>query len=121
MQFEIRNAKPVDGAYTETGHCAHNSYTMGYYVDRLLPENEATAKEMRDNYGMFFRTGTFPEGFLKTFEDLGNDTNIIRSSGLVFEEVYMAECQVLDKLDNYMGDKWAFEEGLIEFIFLQLF
>lgn len=107
MEFRIRDDEG------RSPHCGHQEYTYGEGDMAEYTTNAAMAQEMRDNYGLFFRTGTFPQGYLKNFVELGDNTNVIRTSGLVYEETFKAECQVLDKIDNYIMDRWAFGEGKV--------
>lgn len=127
MQFEFGTCgKDASGKLQKSCHCAESDLifdrTQSRWEDDGIPipglpesnrfpfdtpENVKMAQAVHDAYGQFFRTGTFPENTLKSYADLGADTfNVIGGTEFRYEQISKSECDVLDKADNYLWDKW---------------
>jgi len=110
MQFEYRNCeKNADNEMTKTCHCAEGSFILGRKDISQYQEQwqKDIAQRMRDAWGQFFREGTFPAGTLTSYIESGFEFNIIDRE-FYTRKAFKDECEILDKMDNYLWDKWNF-------------
>ena len=63
---------------------------------------------MKSAWGQFYREGTFPSGTLLSYKEMGFAAFIVIGTEFTQENVRANECDVLDKADNYLWDKWNF-------------
>ena len=115
VQWEFPNCDVVNGSPTKTCHCAEQEWVWSIKDPAILPSDQREeAQRLQDAYGQFFRDGTFPEGTFINYRSLETGkTNVIGTEdGLVADERFYRECQLLDKIDDYRLERWAFRTQL---------
>ena len=111
MQFEIPTCEKDEstGKNTKTCHCSEGSYINGNVrQDAIEPEHVNIVDSMKAAWGEFYRTGTFPAGTVQDYRDNDGKFNVI-DTDYRMEMVFEDECAVLDQADNYLWDKWQFD------------
>ena len=113
MEFRHRNCDPDEnGVNRKTCHCAEGDWiTGGKNVNNEEPPWDTFGVDIRNAYGEFFRTGTFPENTLKSYEALAFDAFNVLDGQFSYENVRDGECDALDAAENYNWDKWVFGDN----------
>ena len=112
MEFRFRNCdEDENGVNQKTCHCAEGGWILSTQGLNLDEPWKSFGRQIRDAFGQFFRTGTFPANTLKSYEELDFNAFNVLDGQFSYENVRAAECAALDPTQNYNWDKWTFGDS----------
>ena len=113
MEFRYRNcgAEDNNGVNDKTCHCSEGGWILGKQNLNVAEPWDEFGVEIRNAYGQFMRTGSFPANTIKSYQELNYEQFNVLDGQFTYENVRPDECDALDPADNYLWDKWQFGDS----------